>query len=86
MVHLKSIVVEGVLVRVRLLKVVILVNRRHDVQVVVRCVRVWGLVCYVVQLLVPVQLGKHCFWMLLFDRFNVRNLPKVQLVDLVAHV
>ncbi len=85
-VHLKRVVVERVLVRVRLLKVVVLVNRRHDVQVVVRCVRVWGLVCDVVQLLVPVQLSQHCFWMLLFDRLDVRNLSEVQLVDLVAHV
>ncbi len=54
-VNLKCVVIVCVLVCICLLKIMVFVNRRHDVQVVVRGVWMRRLIRYVVQVLVSIE-------------------------------
>ena len=84
--HFKSIVVESVLIRVDLLEIVILVNCRHDIQVVMRSVRVRSFLRYIIKLLISVEFGQYRFRMLLFYCLDIGDLSKVQFVDFVTDI
>ena len=84
--HFKSIVVESVLIRVDLLEIVILVNCRHDIQVVMRSVRVRSFLRYIIKLFISVEFGQYRFRMLFFYCLDVGDLSKVQFVDFVTDI
>lgn len=85
MLHLESVVVVSVLVGVGLRKIMVPVNGGDDVNVVMGCVRM-GAVVHVVELFVTVKFGEDCFWMLIFNSFDVGDVTEVQFVDNVAYV
>ncbi len=85
MMHLEVVMIVRVLICRCGLKVVILVHRRHNVNMVVRGVgmRRAG---HVVEFPVSVQLGQDRLRVLLLDGLDVRDIPKVQLMNDMADI